>query len=496
MARSEKGHSATMGALHELGIAARRLAHVWRDWGGALPPDRDGFRRRLEALLARAPEGLIAEHTFAELPADRPPWTDTGVRVAKGDRVTLVSAGRVWLSLRLDLWTPPSFQLWARVGKDGRILRGTRDTHTFTADGDGALHLASHPPGEWADEKGSLATPAEEYAASEGGLTVLAIRWACEPEAGLRALAELGADRQDVADREHTLRTRAYEEPDFTLGDELLKMRFSIGERANRTPEEVGHDFEATREALLRIKAKLERGLHGLEAKAEREPRRPLRSHHLESFGNYGLDSLHAYVPFVRELARLAERDATPDGWRYLWFLGPAEIYRLERHGGRDAILCHTRGDVGILQRDVSLPLGDETRLCWYWQVERLPSSLPEDTALSHDYLSIAVEFENGRDITYTWSCSLPPETGYACPLPNWTARETHVVVRSGPELLGHWLREERDLRADYARFIGEPPERIVRVWLIANSLFQRREGVCRYADIAIADAAGVHPIA
>jgi hypothetical protein len=384
-----------VNAVHQLGVATRRLARVWLGGGPTRPaPAVAGFRRGLEAVLERAPAGLVADHVFAELPADRPPWLDTGLRVSKGDRLTLLSVGRVWLSRPLDLWTPPAFQLWARVG-EGRILRGTRDTHTFAADADGSLHLASHPPGEWADDRGQLATPPEQYAASRGGLCVLAIRWACEPEAGLRALTGLGAEA----------------------------------------------------------------------------------------------------APFADELARLCEPDPTPDGWRYLWFLGPAEIYRREREGQRDTIACRTAGDVGILQRDVALPLADDTRLRWSWRVERLPSDLPEDTPASHDYLSIAVEFENGRDITYTWSCSLPPETGYACPLPNWTARETHVVIRSGRRELGTWLDEERSLRADYARFIGEPPQRIVRVWLIANSLFQRREGLCRYADIAIVDGTGSHPV-
>jgi hypothetical protein len=33
---------------------------------------------------------------------------------------------------------------------------------------------------------------------------------------------------------------------------------------------------------------------------------------------------------------------------------------------------------------------------------------------------------------------------------------------------------------------MGEPPARIVRVWLIANSIFQRSPGDCRYTDIVI----------
>jgi hypothetical protein len=43
-------------------------------------------------------------------------------------------------------------------------------------------------------------------------------------------------------------------------------------------------------------------------------------------------------------------------------------------------------------------------------------------------------------------------------------------------------------VRADYARAVGDPPQRIVRVWLIAVSVFQRGEGICDYADIELVD--------
>jgi len=65
------------------------------------------------------------------------------------------------------------------------------------------------------------------------------------------------------------------------------------------------------------------------------------------------------------------------------------------------------------------------------------------------------------------------------------------VVVRSGRAALGQWLDEERDLHADYARIIGGPARQVVRVWLIANSLFQRGHGRCEYASIGLSNDDG-----
>nr|WP_110560464.1 DUF3047 domain-containing protein [Novacetimonas pomaceti] len=40
----------------------------------------------------------------------------------------------------------------------------------------------------------------------------------------------------------------------------------------------------------------------------------------------------------------------------------------------------------------------------WSWLVEKLPSDLPEDLALTHDYISVVFELDNGRDLTDMWS--------------------------------------------------------------------------------------------
>jgi RNA polymerase primary sigma factor len=55
--------------------------------------------------------------------------------------------------------------------------------------------------------------------------------------------------------------------------ERVLKMRFGIGERANHTLEEVGQDFDVTRERIRQI-----------EAKALRKLRHPSRSRLLKSF--------------------------------------------------------------------------------------------------------------------------------------------------------------------------------------------------------------------
>lgn len=147
----------------------------------------------------------------------------------------------------------------------------------------------------------------------------------------------------------------------------------------------------------------------------------------------------------------------------------------------------HTRNDVAILQKPAEVALTPDTELKWSWRVDQLPGKQAENSVITHDYISIAVEFDNGQDLTYLWSSALPVGETFRCPLPGWKDRETHVVARSGNADLGRWLNESRNVLQDYAKAVGgPPPQRIVRVWLIANSVFGRGEGRAQFGDIRI----------
>lgn len=198
-----------------------------------------------------------------------------------------------------------------------------------------------------------------------------------------------------------------------------------------------------------------------------------------------------------QEVARSFGDPATrlPDDWRLLWFLGSSSIYTVEPLAQGRGMHCKPDLNTGILQRNIDPPLQFQapTIVSWQWIISSLPSRLREDLTFTHDYLSIAFEFENGRDLTYTWSWELPEEFGYWCPLPAWADREYHVVIRSGTERLNEWISEERDLYADYVSYIEggredstKIPKQVVRVWFIAGNRWQRHEGDMRVNGLQI----------
>ncbi len=384
------------GAITDLLVAARlgMRAGTRRLRGKhSVEPNLDTFEREMSCALAALPVGVVLESVWVRLPANEPPWRDTGIELRTGEEISLFAAGRTYVSRALDVWVTPKTQLWARLGERGPIRSSSRDTNTLRADAAGKCYLGNYFPNDWKNHTGERIRDDAVYREVSGEIRVLVVRWGGAALDGLDALVAAGDPR-------------------------------------------------------------------GM-ASSERE--------------------------------RLSLGPVAPAGWHYLWHIGDAEIFRAcEDPSGAPALCCAVEGDVAILQRDAPFTLRPGTELNWRWKVDSLPGVLREDSAASHDYLSIAVEFANGLDITYYWSKSLPVGTSYWCPLPNWKHREYHVAVRSGADGLGSWHSERRDLYSDTLRYFGSNPGDVVRVWLIAVSLFGREPGACAYADIRLCKDAKV----
>jgi hypothetical protein len=185
------------------------------------------------------------------------------------------------------------------------------------------------------------------------------------------------------------------------------------------------------------------------------------------------------------ESARMADPPLPPQGWDHHPLLGHEDVYRSSSNG----IAADCRHTIAIIRQVADAALTPTLRLRWSWRLNELPSQLPEDTPLTHDYLSVALEFDDGQDLTWHWSCALPEGFAYRCPLEHWRRRETHIVVRSGSADIGRWVDDERPVLADHQVAIGGPvPVRVVRCWLISASLFQGGTGRAEFGRIELVD--------
>jgi hypothetical protein len=345
--------------------------------------DRAELIEGVQALLARAKSPELREVHVFDLKGSELPWKDLGITATKGQEITFLLGGRVWLAREQDLWVEPGVAFHVRTRGTRPLFNPMRNTGTMTATAAGPLEMARGLV-EFQDDRGELAVPKDAYARAEALIYGVSLVWRGKASAGLASLLSHG---------------------------------------------DVGGVIAA-------------------------------------------------------ELANLQSPRKLPANWHNFFMLGGGPV--IFNDIGNGAIACEPLKNAGILQRPVALELKPQTKLSWRWIVEELPSKLPEDQLGSHDYLSIAAEFDDGQDLTYFWSSSLPVGKAFRCPIPRWTPLESHMVVRSGLADLGKWVRDERDLYADYKAHIGGSAKSVVNIWLLGVSLFQRRSGSARFADMQI----------
>jgi mono/diheme cytochrome c family protein len=188
-------------------------------------------------------------------------------------------------------------------------------------------------------------------------------------------------------------------------------------------------------------------------------------------------------------LAAMDEVRPLPAGFEYLWFLNASNVFGAFEESGRRGVHIETNDDFGIIRKPLDIPLTADTRIDFEWLHHALPALGPETDAATHDYMSIALEFDNGHDITWFWSPHLPEGEMFACPLPDWNHRETHIVLQSGRSGLGEWHQHSRGVQADYAASVGgEIPKRIVGAWVIGVALFGRQPAEAYFANVRISD--------
>lgn len=171
-------------------LAAATLDHV-RAGEQVTSLDQGELLSGLRALIARAksPE-LVAWREF-DLTGNDMPWKDLGLAARKGQAVTFLLGGRVWLARQLDLWLEPGTAFHVRSRGKRPMYNPMANTGTMVAAHDGPLEIA-RAVGEWKNEDGVLWTPEEKYKQAEAHIYGVALVWRGDALKGLRSLLAHG----------------------------------------------------------------------------------------------------------------------------------------------------------------------------------------------------------------------------------------------------------------------------------------------------------------
>jgi hypothetical protein len=137
---------------------------------------------------------------------------------------------------------------------------------------------------------------------------------------------------------------------------------------------------------------------------------------------------------------------------------------------GRRALLLRTDGEAMRVGRPVKVNVEATPWLTWEWKALDLPVHGDVRERQRNDQAArIMLMFEGMKGILYVWDTVSPVGTE-SRPDELDIFDRVLIVLRSGPDDLGRWRRERRDVLADYRRVFGEVPRSIKWVGFEAHS--------------------------
>jgi hypothetical protein len=153
-----------------------------------------------------------------------------------------------------------------------------------------------------------------------------------------------------------------------------------------------------------------------------------------------------------------------PRGWQGQSWGSPAYDFAIAEADGQRALHLKSRNDSSTISKEITgISLKDTPILEWRWKAVALPKGGNSCKKATDDQgAQVYVTWPRfptairSRIIGYVWDSTVP--AGTVCKSEK-TGLVTYVIVRSGPEELGKWLIETRDVRADYKKIFGEEPE-------------------------------------
>jgi hypothetical protein len=137
---------------------------------------------------------------------------------------------------------------------------------------------------------------------------------------------------------------------------------------------------------------------------------------------------------------------------------------------GRRALRLRTENEAMRIGRAVKVDLKATPWLTWEWKALDLPVEADVRNPKRNDQAArIMLMFEGMKGILYIWDTVSPVGTERR-PDEFEIFDRVLIVVRSGPSGVGQWVRERRDVFADYRRLFGEAPRPIKWVGFEAHS--------------------------
>jgi hypothetical protein len=205
-----------------------------------------------------------------------------------------------------------------------------------------------------------------------------------------------------------------------------------------------------------------------------------------------------------------------PDGWKPLTFkkIPKQTRYELVKDGESVVVKAMSDASASGLTKEVRVDPKDYPIIRWRWKVDNLLRRSDVNRKNGDDYpariyvtfeydpekigLSKKLIYKAGRAIfgdipigalNYIWETKTPIGTIVENAYTNFAQM---IVIESGPQKVGTWVDEERNIYEDYIRAFGEEPPMINGVAIMTDTDNTKEQATAYYGDIVFQKSAAV----
>lgn len=210
----------------------------------------------------------------------------------------------------------------------------------------------------------------------------------------------------------------------------------------------------------------------------------------------------------IGKFSAASEGAALPDGWKPLTFpkIPKQTRYEVVKDGGRLVVKAVSEASASGLTKQVKINPKEFSIVRWQWKVENLlqtsdvmrkdgddyPARLYITFEYDPDKVTVGkkLKYKAGRvlfgdipiaAINYVWERKAP----VGAVIDNaYTDFVKMVVVESGPQKVGIWMDEERNIYEDYTKAFGEEPSMINGVAIMSDTDNTKERATAYYGDI------------
>lgn len=175
-------------------------------------------------------------------------------------------------------------------------------------------------------------------------------------------------------------------------------------------------------------------------------------------------------------------------GWKERSFEGRTR-YEVVADDGNRILRAESEGAASGLVYEVDFDPREYPVLAWRWKVEGLAAASDPTRRGGDDYPARVYVvfphwfFPRTRSLVYIWATDFPPGK----PVPNpFTGNAVMIAVRSGPQHVGRWVEERRNLVEDFRAAFGEDPPRAGAVALMTDTDQTGERAVAFYDDLRL----------